>query len=76
MRGPTRAGVVTTMQPTPRHNSGHYDRHSAARGRGIGGGGGGHFQPQFFSGNYRGRGSDGDGVRGGGLEGEGKEILK
>jgi hypothetical protein len=65
-------------QPTPSHNSGHHDRHSAARGRGNGGGGGGHFQPNFISCNYRGRrygGDGGDGVRGG-WRGKGKEILK
>ncbi len=65
-------------QPTLRHNSGHYYRHSAARGRGNGGGGGGgHFQPNFqpniIRGNYRGRGYGGDGVpgvAGGGGEGD------
>jgi hypothetical protein len=54
-------------QPTPRHNNGHHDRNSAARGRGNGGGG--HFQPNLISGNYRGReyggGGGGDGFRGG-----------
>jgi hypothetical protein len=37
-------------QPQPRHNSGHFDRHPPARGRGYGGGGGGYYQPNPSSG--------------------------
>jgi hypothetical protein len=51
LRGQTRAGVVTTSPHRDTTASGHYDRHSAARGRGNSGGGGGHFQPNFISGN-------------------------
>jgi hypothetical protein len=40
-------------QPPPRHNSGHFDRHPPARGRGHGGGGG-YYQPNPSSGNFRG----------------------